>query len=623
MQDAQQRFGRRDLLSVGLWFTAINTIFAVLISFRYAKYIELDASPLNWIYMALASVGHYGLLSLLLYSVILVPLTLLVPRRNIVAGIGILVMTLAHAILLIDTFVFDLFRFHLNLFVLQMLFGSGASQIFVFDIVLYLKATLSIACIIGLELFTFVVAWKLHVNRRLKRAWIVWVSVLSCVISFNVIHAWASAFYYRPIVQASRFYPLFYPLTANSFLYKHGIVNASYARERLDANGGNCHDLCYPVHQLEGAKSDTTFNILFILIDSWNHRTFCKESSPNINGFADSSLVFANHFSGSNGTRGGVFTLFYSLPALYWNDMEALQLSPAFLGELSRRGYDIKTFASASLKNPPFERTVFRSIKNLKLETTGATAYGRDEQLTKDWLHYADSVTKRGDRKPFFGFLFYDLPHAYELPKKYTKRFKPAWEYADYMSLTNSTDPTEFYNLYRSCVYYDDSLIGKVLEDLKIKHLLDNTIVVITGDHGQEFNENHKNFWGHNGNFTRAQVGVPLIIHWPGKKPQQFKHWTTHYDVVPTLLHDALGVTNLMGDYSIGKSLLDTTPRTWHIMGAKENFAIMYGKKLMTVDYNSSFEVTDTCLNSIPDASFDAKLVNTILKRVNTFYKKK
>jgi hypothetical protein len=40
----------------------------------------------------------------------------------------------------------------------------------------------------------------------------------------------------------------------------------------------------------------------------------------------------------------------------------------------------------------------------------------------------------------------------------------------------------------------------------------DNTIVIITADHGQEFNENKLNFWGHNGNFTKYQTQVPLII---------------------------------------------------------------------------------------------------------------
>ena len=48
-----------------------------------------------------------------------------------------------------------------------------------------------------------------------------------------------------------------------------------------------------------------------------------------------------------------------------------------------------------------------------------------------------------------------------------------------------------------------DDLIGKVINQLKNKGLLENTIIIITGDHGQEFNDNKKGYWEHGGNFSK------------------------------------------------------------------------------------------------------------------------
>jgi len=64
--------------------------------------------------------------------------------------------------------------------------------------------------------------------------------------------------------------------------------------------------------------------------------------------------------------------------------------------------------------------------------------------------------------------------------------------------------------------------------------LMKKTIIIMTGDHGQEANETHSNSWGHNSNFLRYQVQVPLLIYWPGMPPSQYNHLTSHVDVVPT-----------------------------------------------------------------------------------------
>src|SRR5438876_7915782 len=92
-----------------------------------------------------------------------------------------------------------------------------------------------------------------------------------------------------------------------------------------------------------------------------------------------------------------------------------------------------------------------------------------------------------------------------------------------------------------------------MLDALVRRGLLDDTIVLVTGDHGEEFNEH--GYWGHNGAFTPEQVHVPLVLHLPGMPASRHAGLTSHHDLPATLL-GLLGVTNPPSDYALGRSLL-------------------------------------------------------------------
>ncbi len=57
--------------------------------------------------------------------------------------------------------------------------------------------------------------------------------------------------------------------------------------------------------------------------------------------------------------------------------------------------------------------------------------------------------------------------------------------------------------------------------------------------------------------FTQYQTRVPLIFYAPGREPRRFEHRTSHIDITPTLLHEYLGCTNDISDYSNGRILFD------------------------------------------------------------------
>ena len=262
---------------------------------------------------------------------------------------------------------------------------------------------------------------------------------------------------------------------------------------------------------------------------------------------------------------------------------------------------------------------IFGHVKGLNTNTPGATPYERDIRITRNFM--ADLDRYDGSR-PFFSFVFYDSAHAIEVPKNKQHRFQPSWEYCDYMKLSNDIDPTPFFNLYRNCVAEVDSLIGLTLDKLKQKNLLQNTVVIITGDHGQEFNENHNNYWGHSSNYSEWQTRTPLIYYYPGCKPGKRDYRTTHYDLSPTLLHQVVGVTNPPSDFSTGHYLSDRAPRNWHLAGNDLYYAFTLTDGTIVEKRGSgSLKVLDRRMRPMPNYQLNARELQEALRNMNRFFK--
>ena len=73
---------------------------------------------------------------------------------------------------------------------------------------------------------------------------------------------------------------------------------------------------------------------------------------------------------------------------------------------------------------------------------------------------------------------------------------------------------------YHNCVAYLDGQIGKLLDELDRRGVLENTIVVITSDHGEHFGEHKREeqgLFGHRASLFQQEIGVPLLIVAPGQ----------------------------------------------------------------------------------------------------------
>ncbi len=612
---------RRQLLNSGAWFFLLVAVVAMCISVRYWQSGNTPTDLLTWVYLTVTIISHFALLAFGLFSLFYVVPILIFPNRKLALALCALIGTIGLSLLVLDTYIFDLYRFHINGFVLNLVFGGAFFEIFTLDAIVYFKAFLFLLLVILVMLFTAQKVFKRNEQQSFKHGRKISIAITLMLLTSHLIHAYAYAVIYKPILRVSLYYPVYFPLRANNFLDKTGIIKKSAISAIVSVtNDGVEKNILYPLHPLKCNPLSGKPNILLIVIDTWNYKTLSSVVMPQIAAFADTSLRFTNHYSGGNGTRPGIFSLFYGIPPVYWDDFRAEGIAPVFMDELQRQEYDLGIFASAPITSPEFDQTVFCKVKNLRKQTNAPSPALRDQMITQEWMDFIGKHQAKAT-SPFFGFLFYDCAHNYAVPEHFNYKFKPYWEQVDYSKLNNATDPTLFLNLYKNSLWFADSLVGNVLNDLSNKQLLQNTIVIITGDHGQEFNDNHHNYWGHNGNYSRAQIGVPMVAHFPERASRQYTNWTTHYDIVPALMKYALGCKNSAGDYSMGKDLLDTTERNYIFAGNRDEFAILEKDRINSVQFNGVLDITDTSLNELPNAKTNAVLMDKVMKEVKKFYK--
>ena len=150
-------------------------------------------------------------------------------------------------------------------------------------------------------------------------------------------------------------------------------------------------------------------------------------------------------------------------------------------------------------------------------------------------------------------FMFFESPHApYEFPPE-AELHSDYQRSINYATASAKNGPGIKKRYINSC-HHLDMRLKEVFDTLKDNDLYKNTIIVLVGDHGEEFFE--KGRLGHNSAFHKEQIHTPLVIYIPGNTPGVYSKMSSHMDIVP-MLAPHFGVTNLPEDYSNGFNLLD------------------------------------------------------------------
>lgn len=610
----------KHTLKPGFVYLAVTTLifFIQLAWYIHGSPVTAAMDAAGWVFFLTSCLSHGACLALILWLVLCLPLSLArLPRLGgwLMCGGAAIVSVL----LFLNMQVYDIYRFHINGFVLNLVFGGGGSEIFTFDTALYIREALLLAIFIAIAAGAWIASMKFSRICTTKFVWTAIAVMLGSTLWAHGYHIYAAFMQKSSVLKSQRLIPYYFPTTANSLMADLGYIPPQ-GNVFDDTPSTASGEVNYPLHPIVAEKPQQQPNILLILIDSWSRRALDPETMPNAYRYARENVLYDNHFSCSNGTRGSVFGIYFSVPAYYWDLFESSKVNPVFIDTMIESGYTCQVYPGATLVGPPFFRVVFRKIPNLNISTPGNTAWDRDRAITDNFIRDLPKYVASG--KPFFSMVFYDLPHSFEITPEQL-RFQPSWTFADYTKLNNDLDPTGFFNLYRNTCYETDKMLGDILAALDREGCADNTVVIVTGDHAQEFNENRKNYWSHGGNFSRWQIQVPLIIHVPGAEGGIVRtHRTTHYDIVPTLMQTFLGVKNPIDDYSAGHLLTDTVSRDWHVVGSELNYGfIVEGDTILEKTPSGGLEVTDAALNPVDGYRVDAAAFRSAMTRLNRFMK--
>lgn len=352
-------------------------------------------------------------------------------------------------------------------------------------------------------------------------------------------------------------------------------------------------------HRAESPAPEGAPNVLFVVLDTvaaphLGSYGYFRPTSPRLDALAEEGALFEHAFSAGPWTLPSHASMFTSmLPNLHGTGWQRPRLSDGTAHAPGMELHDYHTLAE-ELAQRGYD-TVGVAEKSWLSHTAGLTQgfhtyydYSRPSLrdgflLPRFWARYRDKFGKpaprpidkggarvvdtaldwlggnrsREEDRPFFLFMNLNEAHdPYLPPAGFKGHFRPegATE-EDFLELKKHNTysshrdvilgeftPTElqwemYKSLYDEEILYQDGLLGRLFDGLQEMGLKENTLIVITADHGEEFGElSHRA--GHQLSLSDRLLHVPLIMRYPELIPagQRVKSMASTIDIFPTVL---------------------------------------------------------------------------------------
>ena len=604
-----------QLISWGHWFSFFNIIAAMLLGTRYITHSDWPATLIGQLYLLLSWVGHFGFLVFGIYILIIFPASFLIPSQRLMRLFGVLVATVGLTALLLDTYAYQSVDLHLSPLVWDLLLSGDKTELnarwqYLFVVV---------PVIFLLELMCSEWVWRKlrKLTRKHVGGPIAFVFGV-CFLGSHLIYIWADANLYRPVTMQRSNFPFSYPMTAKTFMEKHGLLDRQeYAKRRAEQGVQNSELVRYPIQKLSFNDQGTGQNLMIIMVDSLRSDMITQTVMPNLSTFADQNLDFTDNYSSSNNDSTGVFGLLYGLPSGYANSIRAEKKSPILLNTLQNRGYRFGLFSGENFELPIYRESIFANTKLATTDSEHPDQVPSDAHAIKDWQHWFNQQ-KQG--QPWFSFLELTSVQQFKEGEHYKPRFTPSLG-SNAINEEGVDSTLLLKNSYRNAAYHIDEMLGRVFADLKAKGVLNNTIVVIASNHGTEFNETGNNTWGSGSNYSKYQIKVPLIIHWPDHAAQEVTRLTSNLDVVPTVMESLLNVATAPSNYSSGVSLFDQNDnRRWVLSGNDDDIVVVQKKQTTVVDKYGNYNVYDNNYQLKDEGKPKLSTLMQVMNELKRFY---
>jgi len=524
-------------------------------------------------------------------------------RRGAVYAVALGLTTATCVAIDADCLVFGIFGFHLNGFVLNLLTTPGGID----SMGLGSEGVTSLErAVVALGLAQAALFWgalRLARSPRRGRGYRFAVVLLVLValgerVTYAVGEARSDA---SILVQADAF-PAYFPITARRNLLALGIA-AGRGEEVPEVDPGSSR-LAYPLVPLRVDPPARPWNVVWLVGESLRWDALDPEIMPAASELARDGWRFTRHYSGGNGTRMGMFSMFYGLDGPYWFEFLAERRGPVLVDVLQQQGYQLGLFTSARFSYPEFDRTIWARVPASAMHESNDNYHAQDWE--RGWTNDRDRVSdlvafveQRDRAKPFFAFMFFESTHfRYYFPDASAIR-TPYAKDLDLDELGSEEHVALSHARYLNAAHHLDQQVARILDALRREGELDRTLVILTGDHGEEFWEKGRR--GHNSEFHEEQIRVPLVIRVPGDGAHEVARMTSHVDLPATLL-PLFGVRNPPADYSLGHDLRGAEGREFSVVSDWSRIGIVGAAAKLTLPIGGAGFLHTNSLTTRDDA---------------------
>jgi len=284
-----------------------------------------------------------------------------------------------------------------------------------------------------------------------------------------------------------------------------------------------------------------------------------RDTTPNLDKLGEESVIFRNHFSTYPSTKPSTASLFTGLYPDTHRIMQgkALDKSGATLAQrLKEAGFHTALFSSNAVASPEvgigadFEEVFANSAgrgeaKGGPITPSAGDAWRTPEGLTEVFGRW---LSKEG-RSRFFAYCHFLPPHTpYDAPEEVQAWFaaqQPVAVRQGHFEFPETRPPygrdrmlppQEWVNRYDANLRWADWGVGEVVRLLRERGLLDNTLLIVTSDHGEAFGEHGYVFHAHA--VYDEFVHIPLVMRFPGQQRVigEVSALTQTVDLAPTVL---------------------------------------------------------------------------------------
>ncbi|MBA7522032.1 2,3-bisphosphoglycerate-independent phosphoglycerate mutase [subsurface metagenome] len=289
-----------------------------------------------------------------------------------------------------------------------------------------------------------------------------------------------------------------------------------------------CNGFIYSYRLINRSKGP---NIILISIDALraDHLScygYHRNTSPNIDQLARGGVLFKNCLSQATWTLPSHASIFLS--QYVWrhkvdNRNKRLVNSFATLAETLRdRNYTTCAFVGGGLLSAKF------GFFNQGFEIyDDGIPHRREHYEISSYINKLLSWLESVRNRKFFLFI-----HTYDVHEPYN----PPAPYFDLYTKGRCKGELDYIMaVYDGGINYVDDQLGKIFEKLNQLGIDNNTIIILTADHGEAFREHDR--LGHGHKPYIEIVHVPLIMKGPGiPRNRIYETWVQHIDILPTIL---------------------------------------------------------------------------------------